>query len=303
MKQNKLYKIIILTITAVIIMTASFNGKVYANEIMKLASSSSTNTTENIEDLNNYIKSLTVKGYEIYPEFNRNTTEYFLSIPTDVEELDVKAETEAEDSTVRISGEDDLSLGANEITITVTSKSKKTKKYIINAIMTEDDGPKLKSLEVEGATLTPEFSESKYLYKTSLEQIKVDKLEALKINAVPNNESATIEILGNDNLTEGENIITILVKYDDEMTTYQIIADISSKVAVTSEEGVDNFFVTTFNKAKEWIQKILDTEQKRISAIVAGGVVLFAIIVIIIISKHKKRKARKNKEQIKKRVR
>ena len=55
-----------------------------------------------------------------------------------------------------------------------------------------------------------------------------------EIEAIANDESATVEILGNEELKEGENIITIIVSANEgeEQVTYQIKAN---KVAKTME--------------------------------------------------------------------
>lgn len=303
MNKKIFQKIILFSIIAITILCTSSFATISIEDSLKLASSSVNEIEETAEDINSHLKSLSIDGYEIYPEFNRNTTKYYLSIPSDVESVDVNAEPEVEDAKVRISGDDDFSMGANEITITVTSKSGRTTKYTINAVMSEDSGPKLKNLTVEGATLSPEFSNDKHLYRVTMELIKVDKIEPLKIETITEDEDTKVEIIGNTDLKEGENLITILLEYDDEYTTYQIIADISSKVAVTLKQEQDDFFTKTANAVIEFAKKLFDTEQKRIAFAVAGGVVIGIAIIIIINVIHKKTKARKNKEQIKKRVR
>lgn len=78
----------------------------------------------------------------------------------------------------------------------------------------------LKSLEIEGLTLTPAFSPDIYEYRVI---VKKD-LSELMINAVPATEGATITIAGNGNLQEGENLITIVVynSKNEVEATYQI---------------------------------------------------------------------------------
>lgn len=74
----------------------------------------------------------------------------------------------------------------------------------------------------EKFVLSPEFKMDVYNYMVELKE-DIDKLE---ISAVPNIEGATIEILGNENLAVGENIITVLVKMDGyDTATYQIIVN------------------------------------------------------------------------------
>ena len=65
----------------------------------------------------------------------------------------------------------------------------------------------LSSLEIEGITLTPTFSPNIYEYKAIIKE----DLSELVINAIPVIEGATITVAGNKNITEGQNLITIIV--------------------------------------------------------------------------------------------
>lgn len=84
----------------------------------------------------------------------------------------------------------------------------------------------LKSLEIEGITLSPAFSPEVYEYRAI---VKKDVSELI-INAVAASEGATITIAGNKNLQEGENLITIVVyNAENEVeATYQITTNKST---------------------------------------------------------------------------
>ena len=78
----------------------------------------------------------------------------------------------------------------------------------------------LKSLQIEGVTLSPIFNPEVYEYRTVVKE----NISELVINAVPAVEGATVTIAGNTKLAEGENLITIVV-YNAEgnvEATYQI---------------------------------------------------------------------------------
>lgn len=84
----------------------------------------------------------------------------------------------------------------------------------------------LKGLEIEGLTLEPKFSANIYEYKVILKE----NLKELKINAELAVENSTITVAGNQELQEGENILTIIVynaKKEVE-ATYQIIVNKST---------------------------------------------------------------------------
>lgn len=81
----------------------------------------------------------------------------------------------------------------------------------------------LQSLQIEGVTLSPTFSPEVYEYRTIIKE----NLSELVINAVPAVEGWAVVVAGNTNLSEGENLITIIV-YNAEgnvEATYQIIVN------------------------------------------------------------------------------
>lgn len=178
---------------------------------------------------NNNLKSLTVGAYELTPEFSADVTEYSLTVDENVDVLQVTAEPEDETAEVEVSGNDNLLLGENTIKIKVTAEDETVKIYTIN--VTKGEAPKiqLKELSIEGYTLSPDFKGDVYSYTLTINDVNVKELT---INAKTDNEDAKIEILGNKDLKLGENIVTILVKSEDEeeVTTYQIVVNIEEEV-------------------------------------------------------------------------
>ena len=59
---------------------------------------------EKARKANKNLSELEVEGYEIFPEFNKNTINYYVIIPDGVTSLDINAEPEMEGAIVRISG-------------------------------------------------------------------------------------------------------------------------------------------------------------------------------------------------------
>lgn len=78
----------------------------------------------------------------------------------------------------------------------------------------------LKSLEIEGITLSLEFETDTYNYEAVLKK----DIKELKINVEKLDEAQTITIAGNKNIQEGENLITIIVynAKGEAEATYQI---------------------------------------------------------------------------------
>ena len=104
--------------------------------------------------------------------------------------------------------------------------------------------------------------------------------DSLNITAKSNDKDATIEIVGNENLQQGENVITILVKNEEteENATYQIIVDYN----VTVEEVIQSSWLKPSTWGKE--EKI-----KLLIILVLIILIIWAIILKINISKEDKK--------------
>ena len=182
MKKSKVAIISILTILLLFVIT-------------NLSYATSSTSPEAEDRKNNYLKSLSVEGYEISPEFNKNTMTYYLVVPTSVTSVNVLAETESENATTKISGNTSLKSKENTVKVVVTSQNKTTKTYSIIVTKQDDNGLKLSSLSIEGGTFKEEFNESKYNY--TVDVLSSKDVTDLKIDATPNIEGAEVEILGN----------------------------------------------------------------------------------------------------------
>ena len=84
-------------------------------------------TTENSK----YLKTLEIDGFLLNEEFDKEMLDYTLTVPNDSTELIVLATPEDSEAKVEIRGNDNLIIGENVITITVTSAETKEKVYII----------------------------------------------------------------------------------------------------------------------------------------------------------------------------
>ena len=100
---------------------------------------------------NAYLKNLAIEGYSITPAFNKETYEYTLEVPNDVERVNITGGVE--DSTARVSGLGtvDLTEGANKFEIVVTAQKGNTLKYTINIERKELDPI---NVEIDGINYT-----------------------------------------------------------------------------------------------------------------------------------------------------
>lgn len=224
-----------------IILLLSLNT-VYATSV---STTSTTNETVGTNELseeaikearaNKNLSSLEVVGYELSPYFNKNNLTYTVIIPEDVTSIEINAEPEAEGAIVRISGNTRLTRQENTVTVRVTAEDGTSRAYSITVLKAPEVNLKLPSLQIEGLELNPVFDEDTFYYTSSL----VDtELTSLNVNAVANDETANVEVIGADNLVDGENLINIIVSNDDETTIYQVNVDVD--MLGEKEKEVDN---------------------------------------------------------------
>jgi len=221
--------------------------------------------------------------------FKVGTTSYDVTVPNDVEEVEVYAT--AQDSKSKISGlgTKKLTEGLNDLSVVVTAEDGTEKIYTINVTRegatssnkgettdgeTTSSGEGLSSLKIGDLELSPAFSTNVYEYTAKY----IGEGKELNVDAVATNSDYTVEITGNDNLQEGENIVTILVTAanGDNVATYQVTVNKS----LVDEEAI----------AREKEEAKKQEEQKKMIIIgVAVGVIVLIIVIAIIIS-HKRKK-------------
>jgi hypothetical protein len=103
------------------------------------SSSSSTSKTDTTKSSDNNLKSLTVDDYEISPEFNKDTLEYSLEVPSGTEKIKINASANDSKSKVSGTGEIEVNEGLNQLNVIVTAENGSTKTYVINVNVLEKD--------------------------------------------------------------------------------------------------------------------------------------------------------------------
>lgn len=207
------------------------------------------------------LKSLSIDGLEIDPAFDPEITDYSVTFD-DKDKLDIKAEPNSDKAKVEITGNEGLKDGDNVIKITVTAEDETTRIYTIVATKGDAKAGLLSTLKVAGYTLSPAFSSSIKEYKITILDANVNKLD---ITAESSIEKAKVEVLGNTNLKDGDNVIQIKVTSPDgsKTDTYKIIATKGSTSGTTTGN--------TENKSTNWV-------------LYAGiGIIVLLIIAIIVV--------------------
>ena len=227
---------------------------------------------------------ITPKDYD-FSGFSKDKTSYSVTVPNDVDSLKVNYKAADSKAKVKVTGNDDLEVGTNNIKVVVTAEDGTTKTYTIKVtkLATEDNKPGnvideendlnlyLTSLSIDGLELSPAFDKNVFSYTTTIDMDTNDMSE-VKVNAEANDSKATVEITGNTNLVEGENLINIVVKGTEssEQTVYQITVN---KISQASEIASNNIFDKIKNIKKEYL-------------IIGGFIFIVVVIIIILIINH-----------------
>lgn len=250
-------------------------------------------TKSNVATLAN----LGIKGQYDFTGFRAAKTSYSVTVPNEAESVEIYASKGQSGQKITGTGVKQLKEGTNAINVVVTAEDgTTTKTYTISierksAETTDNTEEKeeetsteeqesfgLKELKIEGIEITPEFKTDIYEYSAELKEDKT----SLELTTLPTVENAEIEVTGNEDLKDGENIITVIVKEKDtyKTATYQITVN-----KISNEQNITD---TTINK--------MQLSQKKIIVICAGLAVILLIIIILIII-IKKRKSANNSEE------
>lgn len=226
--------------------------------------------------------------------FKANTLTYNTEVPYETDKIEIYASKGQSGQTISGTGTKTLKEGQNSFNVTVTAEDgKTTKTYTINVTRKQqgeteepetptEENPEepieafgLTDLKIEGLELNPEFQTDIHEYKIDL----TEDLEKLNITASPTHPDTVVEITGNENLIEGENIITIVVKPEDE-------ADNASENNIATYQIIVNKTLPKEEEANTEECKI----DKKVILISVGAIIVVIIVIFIIV------KLRKNKD-------
>lgn len=265
-------KIYVSILTLLILITISLGD-------VSLAAKNSKTTKNNItaEELaiqsNKSLSSLSLKEYELSPTFNKNNLNYYVIIPQNVSKIDVEAKAEEAGAIVKVTGNTSLTKQENVINIRVTAIDGTSRLYTITVVKQPEVNLKLESLQVEGVNINPVFDDDIFYYTASLEDTE---LTNLNITATPADESASIEIMGGNNLVDGENLINIILTKGKEKTIYQL--NVNVDFLGEKEKEVTNV-----------IAQVRQIVNYVIIGLIAFAIFIVLIIIIAIIKKSKKK--------------
>lgn len=110
------------------------------NVVEKSISSGGTTAEKKEYSSDNNLSSLSIDGYQISPEFNKDVVEYTLTVDESVEKINVVAKASDDKASVTGTGEISLSSGENTVEINVIAENGNEKVYKI-LVTVEDQNP------------------------------------------------------------------------------------------------------------------------------------------------------------------
>ncbi len=241
--------------------------------------------------------------------FTPSKTSYSATVPNSVSSVNIYANKGKGQNgqilngqTITGTGKKDLQEGVNQFSIVVTAEDGTTKNtYNLSitreAAKEEEDKTEenedttnteeeteaeeeikvgLEKLTIDGITLSPSFKKDVYEYTAKL----IGDKTKLDISTTAIDEGQIIEVIGNEDLKEGENVITITVQSDDEKetVTYQITVNKS----LVDEEAIAREKAEAERQEKEKQQRII------IIAVIVVAIVIVGIILLVRYIKYRK---------------
>ena len=227
----------------------------------------------------------------ISPEFQKDIKTYYFVTDKVIENLDVTAIPENSKSTVTITGNRNLQIGNNVITITVEAEDKSNtseyKIYVTRTDNLERANANLETLAIRETPLTPEFDSNMTEYKAEIPN-DISKIELL---AIPQREGASVTISGSEEMQIGHNKIEVTVLAEDGITSKKYNIDIyrrneaeeieeqeqkeieAERLAVILEEQENNNKETPMEKGKT--TTIIGISIAIVLAIIIAGLIIY----------------------------
>lgn len=194
-----------------------------------------TTTTQAPKDNNSFLRTLQVENH--YIEFNKEILSYEIIVEKEEKDFIINYETESNKAKVNIENNKNIDI-TKPILIKVTAEDGTYKDYTISVKYREISSNKnLKNILVEKYELN--FIPSKFEYDLVINENETN----LNIIIETEDEKATYDINGNNNLKNGS-VINIVVKAEDGSTsTYKL--NIIKQVELTPKKGKSGTIITT----------------------------------------------------------
>ena len=213
-----------------------------------------------VKSSDNDLKGLTVSGYNMEPAFNKDVLNYVVNIPNGATEVTVNASQNDSKAKVEVTGNKNLKVGENTVSVKVTAEDGSVKTYTIKVNRAEpieeppvvlDSNATLSKLTTSAGTLSPTFNKNTNVYNIEV----ASTVDSITLDAIPTSDKAKVEITGNTGFKYGINNVFVVV---------------------TAENGSKNTYIVNVNRKNPETKPTTTTPKKSNDSylselIVAGG--------------------------------
>lgn len=197
---------------------------------------------------NTNLKALSSSDGLINPTFNKNTKDYTLTVPYEVENATITATAEDGSASVSVTGNTNLKVGTNNVTITVTAEDGSTDTYKVVVTRQPSSNNYLQTLEVidkNNVNYIDPFSKKNLVYTFTV----MNDIDEVVIKATAEDATTTVTGTGTKSLKVGENNF-IVTSTSGDGTAREYVLKITRKknannrlssLSVDSEKIVPDF--------------------------------------------------------------
>lgn len=200
--------------------TSNSNNNNRNNNNRNNSNNTNTNsTTVKSKDNNSLLKELSINGKPI--KLSDSTFAYKYTVLYEIDSLKIATKTESNKAKVTINGDNNLQVGKNAVTITVTAEDGSSTMYVVTVTRKQEEEELSSDSTLNSVTIDKydlKFDPKKYSYVLN---IKNDK--SLNISYEANNSNSNVIIAGNEDL-ENNSVISIIVTAEDGTTSKYTIA-------------------------------------------------------------------------------
>lgn len=239
------------------------------------------------------LKDIKINGDEIKPKFDMFTTEYVITVPEQTTRIRIEAIPDDTNANVELIGNyNNLSIGRNQIEIKVTAEdgvSMQSYYIFVTRGNSENTNANLKLLSVENCELAPEFNANTIQYAFEYRE----NLNTIKIEAIPEDNEATVEIIGNKNFSrDSVQTIKVQVTARDKQTvkTYYLIAK-NAGIDIEKQNEEENNVMSDEKMSKKEISEKIPLKFVIYIVIIMIGIIQLKIFIIFF----EKRKSNRGK--------
>ena len=210
----------------------------------------------------NYLTAIVTDRGDVVPVFDKKVQDYTLVVSNTIEDITIIGMKSDEEATVQGNGKYKLEIGENIITLLVTAEDGEIREYNIIVTRESSDNNYLKALSISEGVFAKEFDRETQNYTTYIS----NEYSTVSIYYELEDESANVEIIGNENLVLGENEVIVRVT-----ATNGDVRDYTINVIV-QEAALFSNYLTSLTVNKGTMSPIFEKELMEYTVTVQGSI-------------------------------